>query len=94
MGSQSPRLGGEVSEAIWIWLKDHPEKTKVQHMRDALEQYVKSYGQAIGPDTKVTIATPEGPKPYATIRQAPPTYTFGPDDKPEIDASTGKPIDP
>lgn len=95
---QSKKQRGRVTADLplehYVWMKDHPEKTRADHLRDAVAQYISSYGSPIGPNTKITVATPDGPQPYRPkLQQAPPTYVFRPDARPEIDPSTGKPIE-
>ncbi len=72
----------------WNWLKDKPGgHTAAEHLRRALKQYIATYGMVIGPSTKITI---DG-VPIARVMAPPPTINFVPEEKPEIDPSTGEP---
>lgn len=155
MSKQRGRVTSDLPLEHYVWMKDHPEKTKADHLRDAVAQYIQGYAAPvvshcwecddaiehpqpwtvtprwyaahvacadrydsyadmreaqdakgaryiahphyppqshklcgpIGPNTKITV---DG-EPLAKMTQAPPTYTFEPDAKPEIDPSTGRP---
>jgi DNA topoisomerase VI subunit B len=81
-----------------IALKDLAKATKVsqaEHLRRAVREYLKRHA-VIGPDTKITVSTPEGPKPYReTVQVKPqaPQIDFHHPEKPDIDPSTGQPIE-
>ena len=95
-----PTISVTITQEQFVWFKDHPEQNRSEHVRDAIALYIAQYdgmgveevARVIGPDTKVTISTPDGPKPYR-LKVKPAEYDFTPAEPKEIDPSTGQPIE-
>jgi hypothetical protein len=59
MSKQRGRVTADLPLDDFIWMKDHPEKTKADHIRDAVAQYIRLYEQGAVTEEDLRIAEAE-----------------------------------